>query len=66
MPKFINITDADGDVHLINTEQLCFCDIEKRCKELYLCTMTFCDNITSFYLEKEDAVRVFDLFARAT
>lgn len=66
MPNFIKITDIDGDVHLINTKQLCFCDIEKRGNELYMCTLTFCDNISSFYLNEADAIGVFDMFVEAT
>lgn len=66
MPKFINITDIDGDVHLVNTEQLCSCDIAKRGNELYLCTLTFCDNSSSFYLEEEDAISIFNLLGTTT
>lgn len=66
MPKFINITDIDGDVHLVNTEQLCSCNIEKIVSELYLCTLTFCDNSSSFYLEEEDAISVFNLLGATT
>lgn len=58
MATFWNITDTAGDVHLFNVDQLCCCDLEKRNDDCYFCRLTFCDNITEFYVDRSVAARL--------
>lgn len=60
MTTFLNITDLDGDVHLINVGQLRCCDIEQRSRDTFQCTLNFCDNTSVFYLNKLHTDRLIE------
>lgn len=59
MTTFWRLTDAAGDIHLFNVNHLCCCDLEHRTDDLYLCTLTFRDNVSSiFYVGHNTATRL--------
>lgn len=58
MAIFWRLTDTDGDAHLFNVDQLCCCDLEKRSDDRYFCKLTFCDNVSEFYVDRRVAARL--------